>query len=461
MNLPYVEPYKTKMVEYIKPSTLEERQEWIKDANYNLFNLTSEKVFIDLLTDSGTGAMSDKQWAEMMVGDESYAGSQSFLKLKETVNRITGFEYFLPTHQGRAAENVLFSVLVKEGDLIPGNSHFDTTKGHIEFRKATAIDCTIDEAFNTNIDHPFKGNVNIEKLENVLKDNPKDKIPFVIVTITCNSAGGQPVSMNNIKKVSEVCKKYHIPLLIDAARFAENAYFIKIREAGYRDHSIKEIAKELFSYTDGMTMSAKKDGLVNMGGFIALNNEEVYKKAMVFNIMFEGFTTYGGMNGRDMGALAVGLDEATEFDYLETRIEQVAFLGKRLVEFGVPVLQPFGGHAIFLDANKFVPTIPRDEYRAQALAVQLYIAGGIRSVEIGTILADRDPFTHKNRYPELELVRLAIPRRTYSLNHMRYIAAVIKNIYDTRAEAKRGYRIIDEAPIMRHFTVKLEKILVE
>ncbi len=447
------------MVEYIKPSTMEERQKWIKDANYNLFNLTSEKVFIDLLTDSGTGAMSDKQWAEMMIGDESYAGSQSFLKLKETVNKITGFKYFLPTHQGRAAENVLFSVLVKEGDLIPGNSHFDTTKGHIEFRKATAIDCTIDEAFDTSVDHPFKGNVNIEKLEKVLKDNPKDKIPFVIVTITCNSAGGQPVSMDNIKKVSEVCKKYHIPLLIDAARFAENAYFIKIREAGYKDHSIKEIAKELFSYTDGMTMSAKKDGLVNMGGgFIALNNEEVYKKAMVFNIMFEGFITYGGMNGRDMGALAVGLDEATEFDYLETRIEQVAFLGKRLVEFGVPVLQPFGGHAIFLDANKFVPTIPRDEYRAQALAVQLYIAGGIRSVEIGTILADRDPFTHKNRYPELELVRLAIPRRTYSLNHMRYIAAVIKNIYDTRAEAKRGYRIIDEAPIMRHFTVKLEKI---
>ena len=447
------------MVEYIKPSTLEERQEWIKNANFNLFNLTSEKVFIDLLTDSGTGAMSDKQWAEMMIGDESYAGSQSFLKLKETVNRITGFNYFLPTHQGRAAENVLFSVLVKEGDLIPGNSHFDTTKGHIEFRKATAIDCTIDEAFDTSVDHPFKGNVNIEKLENVLKDNPKDKIPFVIVTITCNSAGGQPVSMDNIKKVSEVCKKYQIPLLIDAARFAENAYFIKIREAGYRDHSIKEIAKELFSYTDGMTMSAKKDGLVNMGGFIALNNEEVYKKATVFNIMFEGYITYGGMNGRDMGALAVGLDEATEFDYLETRVEQVAFLGKKLVEFGVPVLQPFGGHAIFLDANKFVPTIPRDEYRAQALAIELYIAGGIRSVEIGTILADRDPFTHKNRYPELELVRLAIPRRTYSLNHMRYIAAVIKNIYDTRAQAKRGYRIIDEAPIMRHFTVKLEKIV--
>jgi len=458
MKLPYAEPYKTKMVEYIKPSTIDQRRQWIKDADYNLFNLTSEKVFIDLLTDSGTGAMSDKQWAEMMVGDESYAGSQSFLKLKETVNRITGFKYFLPTHQGRAAENVLFSVLVKEGDVIPGNSHFDTTKGHIEFRKATTLDCTIDEAFDTTIYHPFKGNVNIEKLENALKNNPNDNIPFVVVTITCNSAGGQPVSMDNIKKVSEVCKKYHIPLLIDAARFAENAYFIKTREDGYQDMTIKEIVKELFSYTDGMTMSAKKDGLVNMGGFIALNNEEVYKKATVFNIMFEGFITYGGLNGRDMGALAVGLDEATEFDYLETRIEQVAFLGNRLVKFGIPVQQPIGGHAIFLDANKFVPTIPRDEYRAQALAIELYIIGGIRGVEIGTILADRDPFTHKNRYPELELVRLAIPRRTYSLNHMRYVAAVLKNIYDSRDQAKRGYRIIDEAPIMRHFTVKLEKI---
>ena len=459
MNLPYAEPYKTKMVEYIRPSTIEERKQWIKDADYNLFNLTSEKVFIDLLTDSGTGAMSDKQWAEMMVGDESYAGSQSFLKLKDTVKRITGFKYFLPTHQGRAAENVLFSVLVKKGDIIPGNSHFDTTKGHIEFRKASVLDCTIDEAFHTTVFHPFKGNVDLEKLEQVLKNTPRKKIPFVIVTVTCNSAGGQPVSMQNIKEVSKVCKTYQIPLLIDAARFAENAYFIKVREAGYADMTIKEIVKEFFSYADGMTMSAKKDGLVNMGGFIALNDEGIYKKATVFNIMYEGFTTYGGLNGRDMGALAVGLDEATEFDYLETRINQVAFLGKQLVDYGVPVQQPFGGHAIFLDANKFVPTIPRDEYRAQALAIELYIVGGIRGVEIGTILADRDPFTHKNRYPELELVRLAIPRRTYSLNHMRYIAAVIKNIYDTRDEAKRGYRIIDEAPIMRHFTVKLEKLV--
>lgn len=458
MKLPYAEPFKTKMVEYIKPSTIEQRKKWIKEADYNLFNLTSDKVFIDLLTDSGTGAMSDKQWAEMMIGDESYAGSRSFLKLKETVNRLTGFKYFLPTHQGRAAENVLFSVLVNEGSIIPGNSHFDTTKGHIEFRKATTLDCTIDEAFDTTIDHPFKGNVNVKKLEEAFIDDREGKIPFVIVTVTCNSAGGQPVSMKNIKEVSQLCRKYNKPLLIDGARFAENAYFIKIREKGYENKTIKEIVKEFFSYTDGMTMSAKKDGLVNMGGFIALHNEEIFKKATVFNIMYEGFITYGGLNGRDMGALAVGLDEATEFDYLESRIEQVAYLGKQLVEFGIPVQQPFGGHAIFLDANKFVPTIPREEYRAQALAIELYIIGGIRGVEIGTILADRDPFTHKNRYPELELVRLAIPRRTYSLNHMKYIAAVLKNIYDTRDQAKRGYRIVDEAPIMRHFTVKLEKL---
>ncbi len=458
MKLPYAEPYKTKMVEYIKPSTIEQRKEWIKEADYNLFNLTSDKVFIDLLTDSGTGAMSDNQWAEMMKGDESYAGSQSFLKLRDTVKKITGFNYFLPTHQGRAAENVLFSVLVKEGNIIPGNSHFDTTKGHIEFRKATTLDCTIDEAFDTTVYHPFKGNVNIEKLEHALISDTENIIPFVIITITCNSAGGQPVSIENIKQVSEVCKKYNKPLYFDAARFAENAYFIKIREEEYKNHTIKEIAKEMFSYADGMTMSAKKDGLVNMGGFIALNNEEIYKKATVFNIMYEGFITYGGLNGRDMGALAVGLDEATEFDYLETRVEQVAFLGKQLVDYGIPVQQPFGGHAIFLDANKFVPTIPRSEYRAQALAIELYIVGGIRSVEIGTILADRDPFTHKNRYPELELVRLAIPRRTYSLNHMRYIAAVLKNIYDSKDLAKRGYKIVDEAPIMRHFTVKLEKL---
>ncbi len=458
MELPYAEPYKIKMVEHIKRSTKEQRLKWIKEANYNLFNLSSDKVFIDLLTDSGTGAMSDQQWAEMMIGDESYAGSSSFKKLKKAVKKITGFKYFLPTHQGRAAENVLFSALVKEGDIVPGNSHFDTTKGHIEFRKATAVDCTIDEAFDTSIIHPFKGNVDLKKLATVFESHPKEKIPFVIMTITCNSAGGQPVSVQNIKEVSNLCKKYEIPLYFDAARFAENAYFIKKREEGYQDKTIKEIVKEVFSYGDGMTISAKKDGLVNMGGFIALNNKEVFKQATVFNIMFEGFITYGGMNGRDMGALAVGLNESTEFNYLESRVEQVAYLGQKLVDYGVPVQQPFGGHAIFLDANKFVPTIPREEYRAQALAIELYIVGGIRGVEIGTVLADRDPFTRKNRFPELELVRLAIPRRTYSNNHMNYVAAALKNVYDSRKEAKSGYVIIDEAPIMRHFTVKFKKI---
>jgi tryptophanase len=458
MELPYAEPYRIKMVEHIKRSTQAQRLEWIQKADYNLFNLNSDKVFIDLLTDSGTGAMSDQQWAEIMIGDESYAGSSSFLKLKDTVKRITGFEYFLPTHQGRAAENVLFSVLVKEGDIVPGNSHFDTTKGHIEFRKATAVDCTIDEAFDTSVLHPFKGNVDLKKLETVFKSHPREKIPFVVLTITCNSAGGQPVSMQNTKEVSALCKKYQVPLYFDAARFAENAYFIKKREPGYENKTIKEIAKEVFSYGDGMTMSAKKDGLVNMGGFIALNNHEVFKQATVFNIMFEGFITYGGMNGRDMGALSVGLDEATEFDYLESRVEQVAYLGQKLVEYGVPVQQPFGGHAIFLDANKFVPKIPREEYRAQALAIEIYIIGGIRGVEIGTVLADRDPITRENRFPELELVRLAIPRRTYTNNHMDFIAAALKNIYDTREEAKSGYIITEEAPIMRHFTAKFKKI---
>ncbi len=458
MDLPYAEPYKIKMVEQLKRSTKEQRLNWIKKAHYNLFNLASDNVFIDMLTDSGTGAMSDQQWAEMMIGDESYAGSLSFKKLKKTVKKITGFKYFLPTHQGRAAENVLFSAMVKEGDIVPGNSHFDTTKGHIEFRKATAVDCTIDEAFDTSVIHPFKGNIDLNKLETVFNKYPKEKIPFVILTITCNSAGGQPVSIKNTKEVSELCKKYGVPLYFDAARFSENAYFIKKREKGYENKTIKEIVKEVFSYGDGMTMSAKKDGLVNMGGFIALNNKEVFKQATVFNIMFEGFITYGGMNGRDMGALAVGLNESTEFNYLESRVEQVAYLGQKLVDFGVPVQQPFGGHAIFLDANKFVPTIPRDEYRAQALAIELYVVGGIRGVEIGTVLADRDPVTRENRYPELELVRLAIPRRTYTNNHMDYVAASLKNIYDSRNEAKSGYNIVDEAPIMRHFTVKFEKI---
>ncbi len=458
MELPFAESHKIKMVEAIKKSTKEERLQWIKKANYNLFNLRSNQVFIDLLTDSGTGAMSDKQWSAMMLGDESYAGASSYYKMKDAIKNILGFDYFLPTHQGRAAENVLFSVMVKDGDLVPGNSHFDTTKGHIEFRKATAVDCTIDEAFDTADLYPFKGNIDLNKLENVLANNPKDKIPMVIVTVTCNSSGGQPVSMKNLKEVKELADKYEIPVIFDSARFAENAYFIKKREEGYADKSIKEIVKEMYTYADGMTMSSKKDAIVNMGGFIALKNEELYRQASVYNIMFEGYLTYGGMSGRDMNALAQGLDEGTEFDYLEARIEQVAHLGKQLIEAGVPVLQPFGGHAIFVDATKFLSHIPKEEYIAQTLAVELYIEGGVRGVEIGTIMADRDPVTRENRYPDLELIRLAIPRRTYTNNHMDYVAASLINVFERRKDIKRGYKILTEAPILRHFTVSLEKL---
>ncbi len=458
MKLPFAESYKIKMVENIRKSSREEREKWIEEAKYNLFNLKSEQVFIDLLTDSGTGAMSDMQWAELMKGDESYAGATSYYKLKATIKDIFGFDYFLPTHQGRAAENVLFSVLVGENNVVPGNSHFDTTKGHIEFRKASAVDCTIDEAFDTLVEHPFKGNIDLNKLEEVLKNNPKEKIPFVVVTLTCNSSGGQPVSMQNLKDVHKLAKKYDVRLLFDSARFAENAYFIKIREEGYQNKSIKEIVKEMFRYTDLMTMSSKKDAIVNMGGFIAFKEEELFEQASTFNIMFEGFITYGGMSGRDMNALAQGLYEGTEFDYLETRIKQVAYLGQKLDEYGIPVQKPFGGHAIFVDANKFLPNLPREEFRAQTLAVELYLEAGVRGVEIGTLLADRDPVTRENRFPDLELLRLTIPRRLYTNNHMDVVAAALKNVYERKDRITKGLKIVDEAPIMRHFTVELEKL---
>ncbi len=458
MEIPFAESYKIKMVEPLRRSTHEEREQWIKEAKYNLFNLRSDQVFVDLLTDSGTGAMSQYQWSEMMLGDESYAGASSYYKMKEAISEITGYPYFLPTHQGRAAENVLFSALVKSGDLVPGNAHFDTTKGHIEFRKATAVDCTIDEAYNTTMDHPFKGNIDLNKLEEVFKNNPIERIPMVIITITCNTSGGQPVSMRNIREVSALAKKYGVKVVFDAARFAENAYFIKMREDGYADKSIREIVLETFSYGDAMTMSSKKDAIVNMGGFIGLRDESLFREASLFNIMFEGYITYGGMSGRDMNALAQGLREGTEFDYLETRIRQVAFLGRRLRDAGVPVQYPFGGHAIFIDAKRFLPEVPKEEYIAQTLAVEIYKESGVRAVEIGTILADRDPHTRENRYPNLELVRLAIPRRTYTNNHMRYVAAHIINLYEKRNSITSGYRITYEAPIMRHFTVGLEKV---
>ncbi|MCA1741108.1 MAG: tryptophanase, partial [Bacteroidales bacterium] len=421
-----------------------------------LFNLRSEQVFIDLLTDSGTGAMSDRQWGAIMTGDESYAGASSYYKLKEAIKEITGFEYFLPTHQGRAAENVLFSVLVKEGDVIPGNAHFDTTKGHIEFRKATAVDCTVGIARNINAVDPFKGNVDHEKLEEVLKETPHEKLGCIVMTVTNNTAGGQPVSMANLRGVRELADRYGVPVIIDSARFAENAYFIKTREEGYADKSIREIAREMFSYADGMTMSSKKDAIVNIGGFIGFRDQELFRKATTFNIMFEGFLTYGGMAGRDMNALAVGLFEGTEFDYLESRIRQVAHLGEQLTAAGIPVQVPYGGHAIFIDGGKFLPQVPAEEFPAQRLAVEIYLEGGIRSAEIGTLMADRDPVTRLNRHPELELVRLAIPRRVYTDNHMDYVAAAICNVWERRNQITRGLSIKWEAPIMRHFTVELD-----
>ena len=457
MELPFAESWRIKMVEPIRKSTRCEREQWMKDAHYNLFQLRADQVYIDCLTDSGTGAMSDRQWAAMMMGDESYAGSTSFFHLKETITRLTGFEYVIPTHQGRAAENVLFSHLVKQGDIVPGNSHFDTTKGHIESRKATALDCTIDEAKDTQLEIPFKGNVDPAKLEAALEQY-HERVPFIIVTITNNTAGGQPVSMANLRAVRAIADKYGKRVVLDSARFAENAYFIKTREEGYADKSIKEIVAEIYSLADGMTMSAKKDGIVNMGGFIATRHEDWYEGAKRFCIPFEGYLTYGGMNGRDMEALAVGLDENTEFDNLETRIHQVEFLAGLLDEFGIPYQRPVGGHALFVDASKVLTKVPKDEFPAQTLAIELYLEAGVRGCEIGYILAHRDPVTRENRFGGLDLLRLCVARRVYTDNHMKVIAAALKNVFDRRDEITRGVEIVWEAELMRHFTVKLRKL---
>ncbi|MDE6340776.1 MAG: tryptophanase, partial [Muribaculaceae bacterium] len=370
----------------------------------------------------------DRQWAAMMTGDESYAGARSFYELKDVVKRITGFDFLLPTHQGRAAENVLFSFLVKNGDHVPGNSHFDTTKGHIESRKAFAIDCTIDEAKDTQLEIPFKGNVDLDKLERELSAY-SEKIPFIIVTITNNTAGGQPVSMENLRGVRALADKYGKLVIFDSARFAENAYFIKTREPGYANKSIKEICREMFSLADGMTMSSKKDGLVNMGGFIATRHEDIYEGAKQYLIPFEGFLTYGGMNGRDMAALAVGLDENTEFDMLQTRIKQVEYLASKLDEYGIPYQRPAGGHAIFVDADKVLDKVPKEEFPGERLAIELYLEAGVRGCEIGYMLADRDPVTRENRFDGNDFLRLCISRRTYTDNHMNVIAVALKIVF--------------------------------
>lgn len=458
MNLPHIPPYKTKVVEPVYFRSREERALKIQEVKYNLFNLHSDWVIIDLMTDSGTGAMSEQQWSEVMLGDESYAGSESYFKLIRAVQRIMGFQYVAPTHQGRAAENILFSAVVREGHVVPGNAHFDTTKGHIEFRHAKAIDCTIAEAYDTSVFHPFKGNIDLDKLESVIKKYGREKIPFINITVTCNTVGGQPVSLDNIKQTCALAQKYGIPVYMDIARYAENAYFIKIREAAYSDWTIEEIVKEMFREVDVVWMSAKKDGLVNIGGFIALNDAALYEKLGQFTIIYEGFITYGGMSGRAMGALAVGLQEGIQYDYLEDRIKQVDYLGKKLAEYGIPIQEPVGGHALYVDAKKMLPHIPQSQYPAQLLGVEAYIEGGVRGVEVGTLLADRDPDTGLDRMPEMELLRLALPRRVYSLQHMDYVAATMANVKERVKNINKGFKITHQANILRHFTVELDRI---
>ena len=452
------EPFKIKVVERLQKTSREERDQLIRKAGYNVFNLPAEKIYIDLLTDSGTAAMSDNQWAGMMLGDESYAGSRNYFHFEETVRSIFGYSYVIPTHQGRMAENLLFSVVVKKGDVVPNNIHFDTTRANVEYHGAVALDQVIDEGLDVHVQHPFKGNMDLEKLERTIKEYGPERIPLVMITITNNSGGGQPVSMENIRETSKLLKQYNIPFIFDACRFAENCYFIKEREPGYQDKSIREIARELFSYGDGCTMSAKKDGLVNIGGFLALNNREWAEKVTNLLILVEGFPTYGGLAGRDLEAIARGLQEVLDEDYLAFRIGQVRYLGEQLKKAGVPILEPVGGHAVYLNALEFVPHIPQEQFPAQALTVALYREAGIRAVEIGSLMfASKDPETGEIRYPKLELVRLAVPRRVYTTQHMNYVAESIAKIYREREKIK-GLRIVYEAPYLRHFTAKLEEV---
>ena len=452
------EPFKIKVVEPIRMTTREERDRLIREAGYNVFNLPAEKIFIDLLTDSGTSAMSDNQWAGMMLGDESYAGSRNYYHFEETVRDIFGYRNVIPTHQGRVAENLLFSVKVKEGDVVPNNIHFDTTRANVEHKGGRALDLVIDEGLDPEREHPFKGNMDVEKLRKLIQQVGVERIPLIMLTVTNNSAGGQPVSMENIRQVHQVAREHGIPLFFDACRFAENCYFIKQREPGYQDKSILDIARELFSYGDGCTMSAKKDGLVNIGGFLAMNDDETAQKVTNLLILIEGFPTYGGLAGRDLEAVARGLREVLNEEYLHYRVSQVKYLGDLLDQAGVPIVKPTGGHAVYLNAKKFLPHIPQSQFPGQALTVALYREAGIRAVEIGSLMfAHRDPETGETVYPELELVRLAIPRRVYTTQHMNYVAESIIELYRNR-EKIRGLRIVYEAPVLRHFTARLEEI---
>ncbi len=442
-----IEPFRIKSVEPIKMTTRKEREEYIKVANYNLFSLHADLVLIDLLTDSGTSAMSSEQWAGILRGDESYAGSKSFYRFHRAVSEIMPFDNIIPTHQGRAAEKILFSVIGGEGKKIPNNTHFDTTRANVEFSGAEAVDLVIDEGKDPQKIHPFKGNMDVVKLEKFIIENKVENIPCVMMTITNNSGGGQPVSMENIREVSQICKKYNLPMIIDACRFAENAYFIKLREEGYSDKSIKDIVREMFSYADGCTMSAKKDAFVNIGGYLCLNDNEWASQARNLLIITEGFPTYGGLAGRDLEAIAIGLEEITHEDYLHYRIRSTEYLGEKINAEGVPIVLPVGGHAVYIDAKAMLPHIPVEQFPGQSLAVELYLEGGIRGCEIGTVMF--------GDAAQMELVRLAIPRRVYTQSHIDYVIEVIISVFKNKDKLK-GMKFTYEPEVLRHFTAQFE-----
>ena len=455
---PEAEPFRIKVVEPLKMSTREERERIIKEAHYNTFNIRSEDVYIDLLTDSGTAAMSQDQWAGLMLGDEAYAGCRNWFHLEETVRDITGFKYILPTHQGRPAENILTALYLRPGFAALGNMFFDTTRAHVETKGALPRDLIIDEGLDTTVYHPFKGNIDIDKLEEYIKRETPEKIGFIMLTVTCNNNGGQPVSMENIRAVREVADKYGLPFFLDAARYAENAFFIKMREEGYADKSLKEIAREMFSYADGCTMSAKKDGLVNMGGFLALNDESKFREAQQLLILLEGFPTYGGLAGRDLEALARGLREALDERYMAYRVGQVHYLGNQMLKAGVPVFQPIGGHCVLLDMKRFLPHIPQDQFPSEAFCAELYVDSGTRAIGLGFLAFGRvDRESGEVIYPPLEVVRMAVPRRVYTNNHMDVVARSVINIYERR-ETLRGMRLTYEPPMLRHFRAHLEPL---
>ena len=444
-----IEPFRIKSVEPIRWTTREQREELLKAAHYNLFLLPADDVLIDLLTDSGTGAMSTHQWAAIMEGDESYAGSKSFNRFRDSVQDIFGYKHVIPTHQGRAAERILFNVMCKKGDVVPNNTHFDTTRANVEFVGAEACDLPIPEAKQPSLKLPFKGNMDVEVLESLIEHVGRQRVPLVMLTVTNNSGGGQPVSMENAKAVSAVCRKHNIPLYFDACRFAENAYFIKLREKGYENNTPKEIAQEMFALGDGCTMSAKKDGMANIGGFLCTNDDILARQEKDLLILTEGYPTYGGLAGRDLEAIAVGVQESLEEDYLRYRIASTAYLGNHLSEHDVPIVEPPGGHAIYLDARAFLAHVPQTQFPGVALAAELYLEGGIRSVEIGTLMfADA---------AKMDLVRLAIPRRTYTQSHIDYVVEIILGVWERREQIK-GMKITYEAPFLRHFTAHLEPI---